>query len=280
MDREIPRKSKVSARLAWRRGHQIIPALSDLSTKEVVFHIDLDDLRSHNLALPENEVHLWHASLHSHSADKLESALTADEIARAHRFHFEKDRNHFTVSRALLRKLLSAYLRTDQVQISYGQKGKPFLTETEMPISFNLAHSGGRAIYAFAPGRELGVDIEQVREDAAVTEIASRFFSAQEIETLHALPKEQRKVAFFNCWTRKEAYIKARGEGLSIPLDTFDVSLAPEEIPALLRHHVDEAETGKWEMRSVEVAPGYVGAIVVEGRGWTLKTFEIAPGIS
>lgn len=243
--------------------------------------VDLGDLPGLDLALGADEVHLWHASLDSFSAESLEHLLSEDEVIRARRFHFAKDRNHFTVARALLRKLLTAYLKENRepLQLLYGEMGKPFLAETGAPpISFNLAHSGGRAIYAFSKDRELGVDLEFVREELAGDDIAKRFFSEREINTLQTVPAELRKQAFFNCWTRKEAYIKARGEGLSMPLDSFDVSLAPEETAALLQNHTDEGEVGRWEMRSIPVAPGFVAALVVEGHDWQLKTFRLETG--
>jgi 4'-phosphopantetheinyl transferase len=105
--------------------------------------------------------------------------------------------------------------------------------------------------------------------------IANRFFSTTENEVLQKVPAELRRQAFFNCWTRKEAYIKARGEGLSMPLNEFDVSLAPGEPAALLRNHKDAAEVARWSMTSIPVDPGYVAALVVEGHDWELKTFSL-----
>lgn len=239
--------------------------------------VAIEDLPALNIALGDDEVQLWHAALDSHSAESLEHLLSEDEIVRARRFHFATDRNHFTVARALLRKLLASYLRTSQpLLLSYGEKGKPFLAAADMlPISFNLAHSGGRALFAFSKGRELGVDLELIREDMTGDDIARRFFSEREVGALRDLPEVFRQQAFFNCWTRKEAYIKARGEGLSMRLDSFDVSLAPGETAALLKNHTDEAEVARWEMRAIVVPPGYVAALVVEGHGWQLKTFSL-----
>ncbi len=229
--------------------------------------------------LGRDEVHLWHVALDEHSAESLQPLLNADESARASRFHFARDRNHFTVARAALRKLLSTYLQIDaaEVHLSYGEMGKPFLEGHDGDISFNLAHAGGRALYGFSRGRDLGVDLELIREDFTGEDIARRFFSTTEVVALQSVPAELRKDAFFNCWTRKEAYIKARGEGLSMPLDCFDVSLAPGEPAALLKNHEDEGELTRWEMRSIPVAEGFVAAIVVEGHDWELKTFTLEP---
>lgn len=248
------------------------------------YSIAISDLPGVNLVADRSEVHLWHADLDSFPAGALDPVLSPEELRRARRFHFVKDQKHFSIARGLLRQLLAAYLGSNPqlLTLAYGKMGKPFLPADVQPpqrsISFNLAHSGGRAIYAFTLGREVGVDLELIRDETSVDDIAKRFFSACEIQELQALPLERRKEAFFNCWTRKEAYIKARGEGLSIPLDSFDVSLAPEASAALLRNHVDAAEVARWEMRSVPVAPGFVAALVVEGKGWRLKTFQIAPG--
>ena len=241
--------------------------------------IHIQDLRSIELVARERQVDLWYADLDSFSADHLEPVLCAEELGRAHRFHFAKDKKHFIVTRALLRTLLGAYLGTDPrlLILAYGKMGKPFVTaEFEGRISFNLAHSGGRAIYAFTESRALGVDLELIREETAGDDIAKRFFSASEIEELQTVPLELRREAFFNCWTRKEAYIKARGEGLSMPLDGFRVSLKPGDLAALLSNHSDLTEVERWEMRSIPVAAGYVAALVVEGHGWALNGFRLA----
>ena len=231
------------------------------------------------LQLQSDEVHIWLADLNQHSAESLKSLLAQDEIVRAERFHFEKDRKHYIVARALLRKLLAAYLGTTagELRFNYAEKGKPALAGVENSLlNFNLAHSHGKAIYAFSRGRELGVDLEFIREDFGGEEIAERFFSPGEIAALRSVPPELTKEAFFHCWTRKEAYIKARGEGLSMPLDVFDVSLLPGEPAALLRNHKEPAEVTRWSMQSLPVPNGYVAALVVEGHFVKLKRFSIA----
>jgi len=231
-----------------------------------------------SLSLSADEVHIWNAKLDDHAVDRLRALLSVDEIDRADRFHFAKHRNHFVVARGLLRKLLGAYLRTNpgQLQFAYAEKGKPSLKASrKKAVNFNLAHSHGRAIYAFSRNREIGVDIEFIREDLASLEIANRFFSKYEISQLMNVPDELKKQAFFNCWTRKEAYIKARGEGLSLPLDEFDVSLLPGEAAALLRNHKEPDEAGRWTMQSVSVPEGYVAALVVEGQDWRLRSFDV-----
>lgn len=240
--------------------------------------IGLCGLLACRLKLEPAEVHIWQAELDDRLADVLKRHLSPDEITRADRFHFAKDRNHFIAARGLLRTLLSVYLgmNSEDLRFSYAEKGKPSLKETQRSaINFNLAHSHGMAIYAFACDREVGVDLEYIREDLAGEKIAERFFSPREIEMLKGVPAELRKEAFFNCWTRKEAYIKARGEGLSMPLDEFDVSLGPGEPAALLLNHKDPGEVSRWTMRSLTVPPGYVAALVAEGHSWRMRSFTL-----
>ena len=230
------------------------------------------------LKLGADEVHVWLVNLDDYAPDDLKLLLTDDEVSRASRFHFDKDRNHFIVARAWLRKLLGAYtgLAAGELRFAYAEKGKPSLEGSRRgALSFNLAHSHGLAIYAFSRARDLGVDLEFVREDLGDEKIAERFFSRREIQDLKSLPAELRRQAFFDCWTRKEAYIKARGEGLSMPLDEFDVSLMPGEAAVLLRNHKEPEEVSRWSMKSLEVPEGYVAALVAEGQDWQLQSFIV-----
>ena len=238
---------------------------------------DFDDPTC-SLELPAQEVHVWLANLDDYAADSLKPLLADDELARAARFHFDKDRNHFIVARGLLRKLLAAYLGVGaaELRFAYAEKGKPSLRESQRSsLKFNLAHSHGMAIYAFSRGREIGVDLEFIREGLADEKVAERFFSEREINDLRSLPADARKQAFFDYWTRKEAYIKARGDGLSMPLDEFDVSLAPDKPAAWLRNHKEPGEVARWSMQSVAVPAGYVAAVVAEGHDWQLKTLGV-----
>ena len=240
--------------------------------------MDAERLADSSLALGADEVHVWHAHLDEHDADSLKLLLTPDESSRADRFHFAKDRNHFVVARGLLRKLLGKYagVSPGQLRFTYAEKGKPSLAEPQGSLlQFNLAHSHGRAIYAFSIDREVGVDLELRRADFAGDQIAERFFSAAEVAVFATLPVELKQQAFFDCWTRKEAYIKARGDGLSLPLDEFDVSFAPGAEAALLRNHKEPDEITRWTMRSIPAPDGYAAALVVEGQGWKLKTFTV-----
>lgn len=130
------------------------------------------------------------------------------------------------------------------------------------------------ALYAITRGREVGIDLEFIRCDLEAEQIAERFFSHSEIATLRALPKHFQKCAFFLGWTRKEAYIKARGEGLSLPLDQFDVSLIPGEPAALLSTQPDSDDAFRWSLQELTLASGYVAALAVEGRGWSLSCWQ------
>jgi 4'-phosphopantetheinyl transferase len=214
-------------------------------------------------ALLEDEVHVWRLEL-ERSPEEFRDLLEVDELARANRFYFEKDRKHFVVARGFLRVLLGCYLQVDakQLQFSYGEWGKPALGGEfrESALRFNMSHSHGVALYAVTERREIGVDVEHVRPDYASDSVAQRFFSPLEVDVLCELPEHDRVAAFFRCWTRKEAYIKATGRGLSQPLDGFDVSLGPA---ALLRN--EDGAPERWTMIDLEVGPGYAGALVVEG---------------
>jgi 4'-phosphopantetheinyl transferase len=224
------------------------------------------------------EIHVWHAALDRDERDlaRLQSTLSADEKARADRFRFAKDKNHYTVARGLLRELLGKYLQEAPVSLefSYGPHGKPALAgkNASNGISFNLSHSFGLAVYAFAKERNLGIDVERVQAESAGDDIARRFFSPREVSDLRALPAEARTEAFFLCWTRKEAYIKASGEGLQIPFDSFDVS------PAL---GVSESSPGgadpRWRMWAFSPAPNYAAALVSDGWPSELSFFHWNP---
>ncbi|HET9526644.1 MAG TPA: 4'-phosphopantetheinyl transferase superfamily protein [Pyrinomonadaceae bacterium] len=218
-----------------------------------------------SLSLHTNEVHVWRLTL-DHPVENFIDLLQPDEIKRANRFHFEKDRRHFVVARGFLRVLLGRYLQIDpeHLQFSYGAWGKPALDGElrESQLRFNMSHSHGMALYAIAERREIGVDVEHVRADFASENVARRFFSPFEVGVLCELPAHDRVAGFFRCWTRKEAYIKATGRGMSQPLDGFDVTLGSEEAVALLRN--DDGSHERWKLVDIAVAPGYAGALAVE----------------
>jgi 4'-phosphopantetheinyl transferase len=230
--------------------------------------------------LGADEAHVWRTSL-DQPADKiarLAPLLSQDEYRRAERFYRPADRRHFIAGRGILRKIISAYLALapDEVRFDYNKYGKPSISEDQNrgALSFNLSHSNGMAMCAVARGRRIGVDVEYMREDFATLEIAERFFSKDEFEALKAEPIDQRTKAFFNCWSRKESYIKAIGMGVSYPLDGFTVSLAPDAAPTLLKVDADAAEAARWKMYELDVAEGYAAALIVENPPVTLRRFQ------
>jgi 4'-phosphopantetheinyl transferase len=239
---------------------------------------------SHGLWLPApanwpllgDDVHIWRADLDRPEAEvqALQQLLAEDELSRAARFHFQKDAHRFIVGRGLLRSILSRYLDVapSQVRFDYTAYGKPVLAPASAreTISFNLAHSDRLALYAVTRDRAIGVDIEQIRPGIEHEQIAERFFSATERALLRTLPAELRAVAFFTCWTRKEAYIKAHGEGLSLPLDQFDVSFTPGEPARLVHTAGDPGEAARWSLHELHPGTGYVAALAAEGQGWRI----------
>lgn len=235
-------------------------------------------------ALAERRIHLWSVRLDppGDRVEALRRLLSADEVARADRFHFERHRRRFTVGRAALRILLGAYLARDPAEISfvYGEKGKPALAPAAgaaPDLRFNLSNSHELALVGVVRGREIGVDVEHLRTLDDSESIARRFFSAAESETLLALPPEQREIGFFNCWTRKEAYLKAVGDGLTAPLDAFDVTLVPGEPPRMLTLEGSPERARSWTLSHLEPAPGYVGALAIEEGGWSLDGWRFDP---
>ena len=234
------------------------------------------------LVLAGDEVHIWLASLEqpAERVRQLLATLSPDERERAERFYFEKDRRHFVVARGILRALLGSYLQmpAPSLHFTYNPYGKPTL---DLPgrspaLSFNLSHSHERALYAFAYGREIGVDIEYMRPLAfdEYLELAKHHFSSREYATLSALPEAEHKQAFFNCWTRKEAYIKARGKGLSLPLGSFDVSLAPNEPAELLASREAPYTVTDWSLRVLTAPNEYAAALMAEGRAWRVRYWK------
>lgn len=233
-----------------------------------------------SLSLDSGAVHVWRASLHQSPSqiERFRETLDDDEGSRADRFYFSRDRERFIVARGILRAILGRYLdrAPESLSFSYSTHGKLALASEPGAdaIRFNLSHSHGMALYAVTRGGEVGVDLELIRCDLEAEQIAERFFSHSEIVALRALPPGVRKYAFFLCWTRKEAYIKARGDGLSMPLDQFDVSLIPGEPAALLSTKPDAAEAFRWSLWNLTPASSYAAALVAKGRDWTLSCWQ------
>jgi 4'-phosphopantetheinyl transferase len=230
------------------------------------------------VVFPPDEVHVWTASRDASDdvVGAMRAVLNDDERRRADRFAFAHDRLRFAVARGLLRTILGQYLARSPESLRFvaNAHGKPGLDpalERDLAIRFNLAHSGPWVVYALTLGREIGVDIERVRPEFGGLAIAERFFAPGEIATLQGLPDDSRSLAFFHGWTRKEAYIKAKGKGLALPLDEFEVAIDPDRPAALLATLADPLEAARWTLRELAVEPGYVAAVCVEGQGWTLR---------
>jgi 4'-phosphopantetheinyl transferase len=235
-------------------------------------------------SLLPNDVHVWRVPLNQSSVRTplLQEVLSPDERRKAARFHFEKDRNQFIQSRAALRIILARYLNIAPRKLDFclGPYGKPALANglAESKLRFNVSRRDGLALVAVAYDREVGIDVEYVRADLPIFEIAKGSFSPAEVTALDSLPQRSRILGFYNCWTRKEAYVKARGEGLSLPLDQFSVSLTPGEPARLLQVIGDRTEVGNWMMQDLSVGENYIAALAVAGTNLNLTLLDF--GIS
>ena len=230
------------------------------------------------LELAPGEIHLWSIRLDppAERVERLGRCLSADEWERANRFRFEQHRRQYVVGRGALRTQLAAYLgtRPELIRFTYGPRGKPFLAPPldAGGLHFNLSNSHELALAGFVLGREIGVDVEHLRSMPDCEQISERFFSASEREVLRRLPAPKEE-AFFNCWTRKEAYLKAVGEGLAAPLDSFDVTLAPGDPPRMLTLEGDADRAARWFFQHFRPADDYVGALAIEGGPWEVRTW-------
>ena len=214
--------------------------------------------------LGSREVQVWGVWLSGSDASLAyyRSMLSPEELQRAERFRFEHLRHSYTRSRGSLRLLLAHYLGLppNEIQLICRPKGKPILRDSSQ-IDFNASHSGQMALYAFTVGCELGIDVEQIRRLDDAESIAARFFSTAEASELLSLTPEQRGPAFFRCWTRKEAYVKAVGDGLAIPLNRFQVTLLPGIPARFVQLASDMGTAADWTLDHLELAPGYLGAL-------------------
>jgi 4'-phosphopantetheinyl transferase len=225
---------------------------------------------SQDFKLSQNDVHVWCASLlqPAHVIRQMSTLLSSDEQERASRYRFENLQRSFIVARGVLRLLLARYadFRPRDLVFTYLAAGKPQLSkQPALPVFFNLSHSHELVLYAFSRTPNVGIDIEHVRPIDDMELIAERNFSAHEAVELKTLSPEKISEGFFNCWTRKEAYIKAIGNGISFPLGEFDVSLVPGESAKLLSIHGSVLEAERWTMAGLHPAAGYTAALVVEG---------------
>ncbi|QXD15524.1 4'-phosphopantetheinyl transferase superfamily protein [Rhodocaloribacter litoris] len=229
-----------------------------------------------DVGLDPGEVHVWRVSLAGVPPPALARVLSPDERARADRFVYDVHRHRFVTARGVLRHLLGRYLGCDPavLRFNYGPRGKPALAAPDgTPLRFNVSHSHELALVAVACGREVGVDVERCDPRRAAEDIAARFFAPEEVAAFRALPPGERVAGFFNAWTRKEAYMKATGQGLALGLDRFCVSLAPGAPPALLSTAWNPPDAARWSLHALDPGPGYAAALAVEGHGLTLRCF-------
>ncbi|HYH80967.1 MAG TPA: 4'-phosphopantetheinyl transferase superfamily protein [Longimicrobium sp.] len=230
------------------------------------------------------EVHVWRASLALPPGElaALHEVISDEERLRAGRFRFEVHRDRFIAGRGIQRRVLARYLGAGPAALRYrlAHHGKPALDGpwAAADLRFNVSNAEDGLLIAVTPGRELGVDLEAVRTLGDRDDVARRFFSIPENEVYDSIPECDRDAAFFTCWTRKEAYIKALGEGLSMPLDCFDVTLRPGEPARLLATRGNPDQAARWTLRELDPGPGWIGALAVEGdAAWETRLYDWDP---
>ncbi len=223
------------------------------------------------------DLHIWRISLRAQieTFDILATFLSENELLKANKFRFEKDRRGYIISHGATREILAQYLKCQPCNVEYKENsfGKPFLKNSASKIFFNLSHSCDWALLAVSNNRQVGIDIEFIRNDFDESEVAQHFFSRTENEVLLSLPKHLRKKAFFDCWTRKEAFIKANGKGLSFSLKEFSVAFAPAERARLVDLENSNLESGGWEIEALEIASNYSAAVAFESGNSKMNFF-------
>lgn len=230
----------------------------------------------------QGEVHVWRCplSLSAKRAGGWLQVLSSDELIRAGRFVFKKDRVQFIVARAFLRILLGRYLQRPPgaIRFEYGENGKPSLPvhTVDEPFGFNIAHSGDWIVCAVAPSSQIGVDIECPRRGLDVLALGDSFLSDGEQAALRLLPVGERITSFLACWTRKEAFLKSMGQGLQVPLDSFEVSVRPSERPRIVSIDGNQDRAEHWFMEEFAPTQGYAGAVVAPGRDWNVVYLNFA----
>ena len=230
-----------------------------------------------SLKVANNKVHVWHASLEQPSevVQKLESFLSEEERQRAERFRYQEHQQAFVVSRGILRNLLNRYtgIQPEQIQFKYNVTGKPFLAgmESGTDLSFNLSHSGLLVLYAFCWGRQVGIDVECIRPMEEMDQVAEMNLSHREYRAYKRVSEQDRLKAFYNCWSRKEAFVKAIGDGMSLPMREIEVSLEAHRPAQLLSIQGSLEQANLWTMHDLKTWDGYAAALVVEGRDHTIS---------
>jgi len=220
------------------------------------------------LSIGDKVAHVWFVdkTAHLYQLERYWLLLNESEQERANKFRFFKDKSCSIIARGVLRTLLGAYLNLEPATIQFdtGSHGKPFVKEAKN-LNFNVSHSANSIVFSFTRNYEIGIDVEKVKKDLELIQVAKSFFSTQEIKSLFEQPESYRYQAFFNCWTRKEAFIKAEGSGLSFPLDQFTVSLDNAHTAALLETKWDPLEYKKWHLTAFTPQKDYIGALAIKG---------------
>lgn len=238
-------------------------------------------LKIDSQTLPPDEVHVLYARLEDFQQNAIGffDVLARDEQERAARFHFERDRQRYITARGLLRSLLGGYCNVppNAVRLAYGPWGKPQLDDAgKTGLSFNVSHAGSWVVYAVARHKALGVDVETLDDKLSWEKVAPSVFSSAERKELDTLAEPDKPMAFLRGWTRKEAYIKGRGQGLSLPLQTFDVPLRAEGGPWSVKTASQADGKPRWWLYPLEIAPGCAAALAVQGPPVRIKTIAFS----
>ncbi|MGB5418188.1 4'-phosphopantetheinyl transferase family protein [Algibacter sp.] len=233
--------------------------------------------KNNDFSLTLNQTQIWFINfdISEQEIASLNNFLSEDEILKASKFRFQKDKKSSIITRGVLRLLSSKYLNTKpgEIKFKYGEFGKPeFDLDTE--IKFNVSHSGNMAVIGFVLNDDIGIDIEEIKSNFDVSEIAKSHFSSLEIKALNNLPKAEQVKGFYRCWTRKESFIKAKAKGLSFPLDSFSVSINSDKNAKLLETNWDKNEKDLWKLYSFTPQENYLGAVSVKGNIESIKHFN------
>jgi 4'-phosphopantetheinyl transferase len=250
------------------------------SAKQIIMN---EMFPSESSEIGEGEVYLWFGSYNDMHVDfqRMHRLLSETERIRSEKYHFQNDRHRFILRRGMLRTMIGHYLSADPKEIRFGtnQYGKPFIEnqDHEGSLEFNQSYSEEMVVYTFSHNRRVGIDIEYMKPIKDMNAIVESNFSPHEKAEFNALPANQRLEAFYRCWTEKEAFLKALGDGLSRRLDQFDVSMMPGAPAALKRTVWDQEEAGRWSLASIHFVSGYAAALAVEGPGRVLRYRQLTP---
>jgi len=229
------------------------------------------------------QVHIWQAELdlQADHIDILWPLLSKSEKSRAARFHFEQDRNRYIAAHGILRQILGRYLNipAQEMQFKYGDYGKPELdaVHADNEITFNMSHSSGTALYGFTRNCPIGVDIERIKEVPDMDAVAGQFFSANETDNFNKLAQAKKIRAFYRCWTVKEAFVKAVGQGLHFPMDCIDICIDPDKSVRLIQVGGDAKEASQWWIKELIPGNGIAGAVAARGGPFQVHYAQWSP---